>query len=83
MEFSSRHLDNSGVVSLRDAKMLLIEIHQLHLIIRNLLLVWRLEHEVNGVSLVLGLNGDDIIVSCAPEMTLVCNYSLQQNIVNT
>ena len=46
--------------------MLLVQIHQLHFIVRNLFLVWRLKHEVYCVSLVLGLHSDDIIIGCTP-----------------
>ena len=66
MEFSSWHLDDGRVVSLWDSKVLLVEVHQLHLIIGDLLLVGGLEHEVDGVSLVLGLNGDDVVIGSAP-----------------
>ena len=41
--------------------MLLIQVHQLHLVVGHLLLVWRLEHEGNCVSIVLSLHGQDII----------------------
>merc|ERR1712112_685778 len=44
-ELSGGHLDHAGVVSLGDAEVLLVQVHQLHLVVGHLLLVGRLEHE--------------------------------------
>ena len=44
--------------------MLLVEVHQLHLIVGDLLLVGGLEHEGHVVSLVLGLDSDDVVIGC-------------------
>ena len=65
-ELASGHLDDAGVVSLGDAEVLLVEVHQLHLVVGDLLLVGRLEHEGDGVGLVLGLDGDDVVIGCTP-----------------
>lgn len=46
--------------------MLLVEVHQLHLVVGDLLLVGALEHEGDGVSLVLSLNSDDVVVGSTP-----------------
>ena len=66
LEFTSLQLDDRKVVVLRNAEVLLVKIHQFHLVVRNHLLVRRLEHEVNGICLILGLHGDNVIVSNAP-----------------
>lgn len=55
-ELSSGHLDHAGVVQLWNAKVLLVKVHQLHLIGGHLLLVGRLEHECDGDSLVLAFD---------------------------
>ncbi len=68
-KLSRGHLDDTGVVSLGDAEVLLVQIHQLHLVVGDLLLVGGLEHEGDVVGLVLGLHGDDVIISCASEQT--------------
>ena len=41
--------------------MLLVEVHQLHLVVGDLLLVGRLEHEGDGVGLVLRLDRDNVV----------------------
>ena len=61
-----RHFDDTGVVSLWDAEVLLVEVHQLHLVVRDLLLVGSLEHEGDCVSLILGLHGDDVVIGGTP-----------------
>ena len=66
LEFSGRHLDHSRVVSLRNTKVLLVQVHQLHLVVGDLLLVGALEHEGYSVPLVLSLDGDDVIIGGAP-----------------
>jgi len=38
LEFGGRHLNDRSVVSLRDAQMLLVQIHQLHFVVSNFLL---------------------------------------------
>ena len=75
-KLSSWHLDDASIVSLRDSKMLLIKVHQLHLIVRDLLLVGRLEHEGDVVSLVLGFHGDDVIVGCTSEQKIVFSQKI-------
>ena len=45
----------------------LVKVHQLHLVVGDLLLVGALEHEGDRVSLVLSLNSDDVVVGGAPE----------------
>ena len=65
-ELASGHLDDAGVVSLGDAEVLLVEVHQLHLVVGNLLLVGRLEHEGDIIGLILGLDGDDVIIGSTP-----------------
>ena len=54
LEFSWRHLDHRWVISLRNAKMFLVQVHQLHLVVRHLLLIGTLKHEGNsaGVSII-------------------------------
>ena len=51
--------------------MLLVEVHQLHLVVGHFLLVGGLEHEGDGVRLVLGLDGDDVIIGGAPEREML------------
>ena len=46
----------------------LVEVHQLHLVVGDLLLVGALEHEGDGVSLVLSLDSDDVVVGSTPRM---------------
>ena len=46
--------------------MLLVQVHQLHLVVGHFLLVRGLEHEGDGVRLVLGLDGDDVIIGSTP-----------------
>ena len=65
-ELSGGHLDHAGVVSLGDAEVLLVEVHQLHLVVGDLLLVGRLEHEGDIIGLILGLDGDDVIIGSTP-----------------
>ena len=65
-ELASGHLDDAGVVSLGDAEVLLVEVHQLHLVVGDLLLVGALEHEGYSVPLVLSLDGDDVIIGSTP-----------------
>ena len=76
-ELPGRHLDDTRVVSLGDTEMLLVEIHQFHLVVRHLLLVGGLEHEGDVVSLVLGLDGDDIIISSASKRRSLFLYYLE------
>ena len=47
--------------------MLLVQVHQLHLVVGHLLLVGGLEHEGDGVGLILGLDGDDVVIRGTPE----------------
>ena len=44
----------------------LVKVHQLHLVVRDLLLVGTLKHEGHSVRLVLGLPGDDVVVCGTP-----------------
>ena len=44
----------------------LVKVHELHLVVRDLLLVGTLEHEGHGVRLVLGLHGDVVVVCGTP-----------------
>jgi len=67
LELSRGHLYDSGVVSFRNAEMLLIQVHQFHLIIGHFLLIRRLEHEVDSVGLILSLHSHDIIVGGASQ----------------
>ena len=67
LELAGTELDDGGIVGLRDAEVLLVEVHQLHLVVGHLLLVGRLEHERDGVGLVLRLDGDDVVVRRAPQ----------------
>ena len=46
----------------------LVKVHQLHLVVGDLLLVGALEHEGDGVSLVLSLDSDDVVVGSTPRM---------------
>ena len=48
--------------------MLLVEIHQLHLVVGHFLLVRSLKHECDSVSLILGLDGDDVVIGGAPDI---------------
>ena len=47
--------------------MLLIEVHQLHLVVGHLLLVGRLEHEGDRVRLVLRLHRHNVVVGRAAQ----------------
>ena len=67
LELAGGELDDGGVVRLRDAEVLLVEVHELHLVVGDLLLVGRLEHEGDGVGLVLRLDRDDVVVGRAPQ----------------
>ena len=55
---------NPGI-TYRNTKMLLVEVHELHLIVRDLLLVWRLKYEGNCVSVVLGFHSNDVVIASA------------------
>ena len=46
--------------------MLLVQVHQLHLVVGHFLLVRGLEHEGDGVRLILGLDGDDVVIRGTP-----------------
>ena len=70
-KLAAGHLDDAGIVGLGDAEVLLVEIHQLHLVVGHFLLVGGLKHEGDGVRLVLGLDGDDVIIRCAPEREML------------
>ena len=66
LEFCRGHLDHCQVVGLRDPKMFMVQVHQLHLIVGDLLLVGVLKHEGNNVPLILSLHSDDVIIGSAP-----------------
>ena len=51
LELSGGHLDDGTVVGVGDAEALLVQVHQLHLVVGNLFPVGRFEHEGNGVGL--------------------------------
>ena len=65
LELCTGHLDDGGVVGLGDAKVLCVQVHQLHLVIGDLVLVRRLEHEGHSVGVVLRLDRDDVVVGRA------------------
>ena len=46
--------------------MFLVQVHQLHLIVGNLLLVGALKHEGHSVPLILCLHSDYVIIGSAP-----------------
>lgn len=62
LEFRGRHLDDGSVVCLWDAQVLLVQVHQLHLVVGHFLLVGRLKHEGDSVGLILGLDGDNVVI---------------------
>ena len=55
MELAAGPLGDAGVVGLGDTEVLLVEVHQVHLVVGDLLLFGRLEHEGDGVGLVMEL----------------------------
>ena len=46
----------------------LVKVHQLHLVVGDLLLVGTLEHEGHRVCLVLSLHRDDVVICCTPRV---------------
>ena len=65
LKFGGRKLDDGRVLGLRDHEVLLVEVHQLHFEVRNLLLVGRLEDESDDVTVVVSFDSDDVIVGGA------------------
>ena len=61
-EFLRWHANDASVVSLGNAQMLLVQIHQFHFIVRDFLLVLWFEHECNSVCVVLSLDGNRVVV---------------------
>ena len=55
----------SILVVLRNTEVLLVKLHQFHIVVRDLLLVRRLVHEADSICLFLSLHGD-VIASSAP-----------------
>jgi hypothetical protein len=56
LEFTRRHLDGGLVVSVWDAEVLRVNVHQLHLVLRDTVRVWALESEGDSIRRVgLGL----------------------------
>ena len=66
LEFSWWHLDHRWIIGLGDAKMFLVQVHQLHLVVWDLLLVGTLKHEGHSVPLVLSLHSDNVVICSAP-----------------
>ena len=46
----------------------LVKVHELHLVVRDFLLVGTLEHEGHCVGLILSLHRDDVIIGSAPRV---------------
>jgi len=53
--------------SYRDAKMLLVQVHQFHFIVRDFVLVRRLEDKSDCVSIILCFDCDDILIGSTLE----------------
>ena len=50
--------------------MFLVQVHQLHLVVGDLLLVGALKHEGYSVPLVLRLHSDNVIIGSAPTIDM-------------
>lgn len=61
-ELGGRHDDGGGILGLRDAEVLLVDVHELEVILAYAVVLGRLEDEVERVGRVLGLERQDVLV---------------------
>jgi len=67
LEFAGGHLNGTLVLSIGDSELLAVNVHEFELKVGNAILPGTLEHQRQGVPVVLGLQGDDIVIPCALE----------------
>mmetsp|Transcript_6420 Transcript_6420/g.16232 ORF Transcript_6420/g.16232 Transcript_6420/m.16232 type:complete len:291 (+) Transcript_6420:88-960(+) len=67
LELSGRHLDHGLGITLRDSEQLALDVHQLELKVGDLGLLLALEHERDGVTLVVRLDGELVFVASTLE----------------
>ena len=60
-------LDDALVLCVRDSEVLAVDVHEFELEVRVSRLLGRLEHELNLIAVVLGLERDDVVVAAALE----------------
>lgn len=66
-ELSRRHADSSGVISIWDTQMLLIDIHQLQIILAQSITLTALKDQVKNIWCVFCLDSQDILVASGAE----------------
>lgn len=62
LELHGGHLHGGSVFSLRDSQVLLVNIHKLDIIFAQTVCLGTLEHQVDGIGGVLGLQGEDVFI---------------------
>ena len=62
LELGRRHADGRGVLGVRDAEVLLVNVHELEVVLRDPVRLGALEDEVEDVGRILGLEGEDVLV---------------------
>lgn len=67
LEFGCRHLNRSSVLCLGNGQVFLIDVHQLDIVLAQSVGLGTLEHQVDGIGRILGLEGKDIFVLSSPQ----------------
>jgi hypothetical protein len=66
-ELGTRHGNSGSVLSVRDTKVLLINVHELDIILAQPVALGTLEDQVDDIRRILGLEGQDVFVLCAAQ----------------
>ena len=66
-ELRAGHGDGGSVLSVRDTQVLLVNVHELDIVLANPVALGALEDQVDDIGSVLGLEGEDVFVLCATE----------------
>lgn len=66
-ELGTGHRDGRRVFGVRDTQVLLVNVHELDVVFTQSVALRALEHQVDDVRRILGLEGQDVIVLCAAQ----------------
>lgn len=61
-EFVGGHGDSSSVLGFGDAKVLLVNVHELQVVFADTIILAALEYEVERVGVIIGLDSEDILI---------------------
>jgi hypothetical protein len=66
-ELGARHGDRCSVFGVRDTQMLLVNVHELDVVLAQPVALRALEHQVDNIRRILGFQCEDVIVLCAAQ----------------